>query len=157
MLAAIVTEPQDVKETSLSYWQMLCPTGGWFWLWKRDQPKSVSLANARAPTAAAVAHHIFTSFMTPAHTHTHIHSYFTLTDHYLISQERPENILVMPHQGRMRKICHQTFLHFVFSILTTSPASTFPFSNAKGCSFISSPSFFQQQRHIYCAQLHSSP
>ncbi len=74
MVLIVVVQLLDGRENYFSlYWWLICPTGRWFWLWRRDLPKPVSLANARAPTTAAVAQHIFTTLMTPTHTDTSSH------------------------------------------------------------------------------------
>ncbi len=140
MMVVVVVELLDVGDYYLIYWQLICPTGRWFWLWRRDLPKPVSLANAWVPTTAAVAHHIFTTLMTPTHKHTHTYTDTHIHKHWSSSHfTRSQKTLQLCHPGCMQNICNKTSL------------SAYPFSNAKGCSFISSLSFSKIETHLLCS------
>lgn len=114
-------------------WQLLHPTGRWFWLWRRDLAEPVPLAHTWTPAAAAVAPVIFTALVTPVQTRSH-------TDRHT-SQEGRRHVqqTIRDGGGTVPRIFPSAFPFFPMP----KGARSYP------------PRRFQKWRRINCAQLHS--
>lgn len=126
----------------LIYLHLICPTGRRFWLWRRDLSKTEPLASVRVSAAAVVAQHIFATLMTP--TRDYIHSY---TDHQVISLEaRRHSSCTIQDVCRIFATRHFYFLKTNISI---------SICQCQRVLIHYLLIIFQEERHIYCAQLHS--
>lgn len=96
----------------LTDWQLICPTGGWFWLWRRDLLKPHPLPNAWTPTAATMAHHIIATLMTSTYTHTHTHTHILIIISFHNHRPREHTTLSHPFRDVCRTFAARQFFFF---------------------------------------------